>query len=162
MSNECSIRGERCRLHFHEGPSFCGRREDRRPLSRVTCYLDQTGMTKLQITFKWKWKQTLWQQAAKWHSGLIHDPFLFSRIIEILGLVMKVFREQRSFSLKREGSRWWCVEWYLKWRVGVLFEFIILSTMTSYELQWKQIPLSPSEFRGQSLSIKSVVSRKGD
>jgi hypothetical protein len=116
--------------------------------------LDQTGMTKLQITFKWKWKQTLWQQAAKWHLGLIHDPFLFSGIVEILGLVMKDFRMQRSFSLKREGCHWRCVERYLKWRDRVLLEFVILSTTTSYELEWKQIPLSPS-----SSAVSPVVSK---
>jgi len=44
------------------------------------------------------------QQAEKWHLGLIHDPFLFSRMIDILGLVLKDFRTQWSFSLKREGS----------------------------------------------------------
>jgi hypothetical protein len=125
-------------------------------------YLEQTDMAKLQITFKWKWKQTQWQQDAKWHLGLIHGPFLFSGIVELLGLVMKDFRMQRSFSLRREGNHWWCVERYLKWRVCVLCEFINLSTTTSYELQWKQIPLSPSEFRGQSWCSKSVVSRNGN
>lgn len=161
MSNEWSIRREKCRLHFHEDPSFCGRREDRRPLSRVMCYLDQTGMTKLQITFKRKWKQTLWQQAVKWHLGLIHEPFLFSGIIEILGFVMKDFRMQKSFNFKREVSHWWCVERYLKRRLCVLFEFIIISTTTSYELQWKQIPsflLSSAVSPG----LSSVVSRNGD
>lgn len=69
---------------------------------------------------------------------------------------------QRSFSVKGEGDHRWCVERYLKEGVCVLFELIILTfKYEKSQTELDQFALSPSEFRGQSFSFRSVSSRRG-
>jgi len=77
-------------------------REERRQKTIQPCHVllgpnrhDETA-NNLQVKVK---TETL-AAGSKITLSLIHDPFLFSGIIEILGLVMKDFRIQKSFNLK--------------------------------------------------------------